>query len=81
MYYHNKAQQSKNRVHISWDILSIYHTRSGAYMYMLYMQLQNESAMEMNWISCHSMIYRFLSEDVIAYTRWHQSVDECNSAM
>ena len=21
MYYHNKAQQSKNRVHISWDIL------------------------------------------------------------
>ena len=21
MYYHNKAQQSNNRVHISWDIL------------------------------------------------------------
>ena len=21
MYNHNKAQQSKNRVHISWDIL------------------------------------------------------------
>ena len=25
MYNHNKAQQSKNRVHISWDIL--YHTQ------------------------------------------------------
>ena len=32
MYNHNKAQQSKNRVHISWDILysilcagSVYH--------------------------------------------------------
>ena len=24
MYNHNKAQQSKNRVHISWDILYIY---------------------------------------------------------
>ena len=23
MYNHNKAQQSKNRVHISWDILSM----------------------------------------------------------
>ena len=26
MYNHNKAQQSKNRVHISWDIL--YTTQS-----------------------------------------------------
>ena len=25
MYNHNKAQQSKNRVHISWDILYISH--------------------------------------------------------
>ena len=24
MYNHNKAQQSKNRVHISWDILYIW---------------------------------------------------------
>ena len=24
MYNHNKAQQSKNRVHISWDILYIF---------------------------------------------------------
>ena len=24
MYNHNKAQQSKNRVHISWDILYTY---------------------------------------------------------
>ena len=24
MYNHNKAQQSKNRVHISWDILYAY---------------------------------------------------------
>ena len=27
MYNHNKAQQSKNRLHISWDIL--YHNESG----------------------------------------------------
>ena len=25
MYNHNKAQQSKNRVHISWDILYDYN--------------------------------------------------------
>ena len=25
MYNHNKAQQSKNRVHISWDILYDLH--------------------------------------------------------
>ena len=25
MYNHNKAQQSKNRVHISWDILYTLH--------------------------------------------------------
>ena len=25
MYNHNKAQQSKNRVHISWDILYSWH--------------------------------------------------------
>ena len=24
MYNHNKAQQSKNRVHISWGILYVY---------------------------------------------------------
>ena len=27
MYNHNKAQQSKNRVHISWDILYVNATR------------------------------------------------------
>ena len=26
MYNHNKAQQSKNRVHISWDILYVKET-------------------------------------------------------
>ena len=26
MYNHNKAQQSKNRVHISWDILYLTST-------------------------------------------------------
>ena len=29
MYNHNKAQQSKNRVHISWDILYMNVTRVG----------------------------------------------------
>ena len=28
MYNYNKAQQSKNRVHISWDILYIYIEKS-----------------------------------------------------
>ena len=27
MYNHNKAQQSQNRVHISWDILYSYKDR------------------------------------------------------
>ena len=31
MYNHNKAQQSKNRVHISWDIL--YSTDTGEIIY------------------------------------------------
>ena len=29
MYNHNKAQQSKNRVHISWDILYVSKPRCG----------------------------------------------------
>ena len=32
MYNHNKAQQSKNRVHISWDIL---------YYQFIFLYLQN----------------------------------------
>ena len=31
MYNHNKAQQSKNRVHIFWDILYIYGDESPKY--------------------------------------------------
>ena len=31
MYNHNKAQQSTNRVHISWDILYITITHNQAY--------------------------------------------------
>ena len=33
MYNHNKAQQSKNRVHISWDILYVY---TKIYIYIWY---------------------------------------------
>ena len=29
MYNHNKAQQSKNRVHISWDILYVLGVNHG----------------------------------------------------
>ena len=32
MYNHNKAQQSKNRVHISWDILYVWSIISHFYM-------------------------------------------------
>ena len=28
MYNHNKAQQSKNRVHISWDILYLHEVKN-----------------------------------------------------
>ena len=31
MYNHNKAQQSKNRVHISWDILYAFSSRLPAH--------------------------------------------------
>ena len=31
MYNHNKAQQSKNRVHISWDILYIQYNKKDTY--------------------------------------------------
>ena len=36
MYNHNKAQQSKNRVHISWDILYIQKT-----IYYIYHNVSN----------------------------------------
>ena len=32
MYNHNKAQQSKNRVHISWDILYVLNCAAGEYL-------------------------------------------------
>ena len=34
MYNHNKAQQSKNRVHISWDILYALHESCSDYIYV-----------------------------------------------
>ena len=34
MYNHNKAQQSKNRVHISWDIL--YSVKHDIHMYVFH---------------------------------------------
>ena len=37
MYNHNKAQQSKNRVHISWDILYVLPHNIGLLMaYLLW---------------------------------------------
>ena len=32
MYNHNKAQQSKNRVHISWDILYGYRMKEQSFV-------------------------------------------------
>ena len=34
MYNHNKAQQSKNRVHISWDILYDHHDHHKTISYL-----------------------------------------------
>ena len=31
MYNHNKAQQSKNRVHIAWDILYMYVSSASSF--------------------------------------------------
>ena len=42
MYNHNKAQQSKNRVHISWDILYLQHTHTADYIleeYIIFLKL------------------------------------------
>ena len=36
MYNHNKAQQSKNRVHISWDILYVSNELGHPVVYVLY---------------------------------------------
>ena len=35
MYNHNKAQQSKNRVHISWDILYVAIQENGFNLHLL----------------------------------------------
>ena len=48
MYNHNKAQQSKNHVHISWDILYMYNDLS-------MMQVRNFSLgyyVRYNYFSC-----------------------------
>ena len=42
MYNHNKAQQSKNRVHISWDILSIVDFRN--------MEAISNTMINTNWV-------------------------------
>ena len=45
MYNHNKAQQSKNRVHISWDIL--YHALH--HLYVLWNQLRHTIPCRTSW--------------------------------
>ena len=60
MYNHNKAQQSKNRVHISWDMLCLELFRSvsidlkmAAYDSCVIWLLGNmpcDDKIEMNWI-------------------------------
>ena len=37
MYNHNKAQQSKNRVHISWDILYVAYVITGSFIDMIWL--------------------------------------------
>ena len=46
MYNHNKAQQSKNRVHISWDILYKKIIRIIAFLFL--------------YVHAYQMSYRFL---------------------
>ena len=52
MYNHNKAQQSKNRVHISWDILYAYQQRYGfkpRYVSMLVCVLRLALSYDLLW--------------------------------
>ena len=46
MYNHNKAQQSKNRVHISWDILYKKRIRIIEFLFL--------------YVHAYQMSYRFL---------------------
>ena len=57
MYNHNKAQQSKNRVHISWDIL-----------YITSMEYEYETTVKFLW-TFHRPDASFLSftKSMVAY--------------
>ena len=54
MYNHNKAQQSKNRVHISWDIL--YFVNS----YHVYYRITCWQSVQCYWIIVHKASSRAL---------------------
>ena len=45
MYNHNKAQQSKNRVHISWDILYIINMHRAAFWFV-FLYLYDQTLVE-----------------------------------
>ena len=49
MYNHNKAQQSKNRVHISWDILYILTDRYRASLHNERIAYKIEVKFTNNW--------------------------------
>ena len=54
MYNHNKAQQSKNRVHISWDILYVYKVFEKATSDQSYNHKRNEMYNQViEWMECY----------------------------
>ena len=63
MYNHNKAQQSKNRVHISWDILYLNKLdrviQSRSWIYSDYQQV---SSLRVPYIHCRMLIKRQVSQ-------------------
>ena len=66
MYNHNKAQQSKNRVHISWDILYVHYWMWDATT----PKANGRSAisLQISFISVMTVITLF-DVDVITYSR------------
>ena len=57
MYNHNKAQQSKNRVHISWDIL--YILKSQLILQLNKMDIKTKRAILYTYICIHAHIYLY----------------------
>ena len=67
MYNHNKAQQSKNRVHISWDILYMLLAIWEWYVRMVYAKITIRLGKICSWKSMYLLSRMFMN---IIFTAW-----------